>query len=345
MLELQKVNHSYGDVQALRDVSLRLEEGRIGGLLGPSGCGKTTALRCIAGFEKLSNGAILAGGIELNNTALHLAPEERRIGMVFQDYALLPHLTALENVMFGLHQRPAPERRSVAAQFLKRVGLDGYADRYPHELSGGQQQRVAIARALAPEPRLLLMDEPFSNLDVDLRQALGQEVRALLKQLGATALVAMHDHHDAFAVADDIGVMRAGRLLQWGSAYELYHRPTDRFVAEFVGKGVWLRGTVLAGDQVETALGVFRGRMTDRCEAGTRVDVLLRPDDVVHDDASTLQANVLGKQFKGSEFLYEVQTADGTRLLSSVPSHHDHPVGEPIGIRLETDHIVVFERD
>lgn len=345
MLELQQINHSYGDTPALRDVSLRLEEGRIGGLLGPSGCGKTTALRCIAGFEELSSGTIRAGDIELNNGTLHMAPEERRIGMVFQDYALLPHLTALENVMFGLHARAAIDRRTIATRFLNGVGLGDFPERYPHELSGGQQQRVAIARALAPEPRLLLMDEPFSNLDVDLRQVLGQEVRALLKQLGATALVAMHDHHDAFAVADDIGVMRDGRLLQWGSAYELYHRPTDRFVAEFVGKGMWLQGTVVAGDQVETSLGVFRGRLTDRCAAGTRVDVLLRPDDVVHDDASPMQANVLGKQFKGSEFLYEVQTADGTRLLSSVPSHHDHPVGEPIGIRLETDHIVVFERD
>lgn len=344
-LSLSKVSHRYSDAPVLQDVSLTLDDGRIGCILGPSGCGKTTLLRCIAGFEKLQGGEIQAGNELLSSAGRHLAPEERRIGMVFQDYALLPHLTALENVAFALHQLSAREARERAADFLGRVGLGNFGKRYPHELSGGQQQRVALARALAPGPRLLLMDEPFSNLDASLRARLGAEVRALLRDLRTTALVAMHDHQDAFALADDVGVLRRGRLLQWDTAYQIYHRPADRFVADFVGKGVWLEGRVQDDNSVETEVGTISGRMKNALPVGTLVDVLFRPDDVVHDDDSRMQAKVLSKQFKGSEFLYELETQGGVRLLSSVPSHHDHPIGEDIGICLETDHIVVFPRD
>ena len=342
MLQIQDVCHRYAEHPVLKDVSLELGDGRIGCILGPSGCGKTTLLRCIAGFEPVFGGEIRTGDSLLSSAEHHVPPEQRRIGMVFQDYALLPHLTAQQNVAFALHEHPARDARLLALSFLKRVGLDGLAGRYPHELSGGQQQRVAIARA--PNPRLLLMDEPFSNLDVSLRQDLGQEVRHLLNQLGTTALVAMHDHHDAFALADDAGVLRDGELLQWDSAYQLYHRPGDRFVANFVGQGVWLQGRVRGEDKVETELGMITGRMKQHFALDVEVDVLMRPDDVVHDDDSPMQAEVLSKQFKGSEFLYELRTASGAILLSSVPSHHNHPVGESIGIRLETDHIVVFNR-
>lgn len=342
MLEVSKLHHRYADDPVLDGVSFRLEQGRIGCILGPSGCGKTTLLRCIAGFERVRDGQIRAGDTLLSSRDVHVPAERRRIGMVFQDYALLPHLTARENVAFALHERPARDARLIAAKFLERVGLGELGGRYPHELSGGQQQRVALARALAPEPRLLLMDEPFSNLDVGLRQSLGQEIRDLLRQLGTTALVAMHDHHDAFALADDVGVLHCGRLRQWDTAYQLYHRPADQYVANFVGKGVWLDGRVRGDNEVETELGIISGRMKDELPVNAPVVVLLRPDDVVHDDASPMQAEVLSKQFKGSEFLYELRTSSGARLLSSVPSHHNHPVGEPIGIRIETDHVVVF---
>lgn len=344
MLELAGVSHRYAEQLALDCVSLELAPGRIGCILGPSGCGKTTLLRCVAGFERISAGRISAAGTILTSETIHIAPERRRIGMVFQDYALLPHLTARQNVVFALHGRPKRDARSTALKFLKLVGLEELADRYPHQLSGGQQQRVALARALAPEPRLLLMDEPFSNLDAGLRQDLGQEIRQLLLQLGTTALTAMHDHHDAFSIADDVGVLRAGRMLQWDSAYELYHRPADRFVADFVGKGVWIEGRVRDKDSVDTELGHICGHMEEILPAGTVVDILLRPDDVVHDDDSTMTAMVISRQFRGSEFLYELQTASGAKLLSSVPSHHKHPVGEAIGIRLQTDHIVMFAR-
>jgi len=345
MLELADVGHSYGDQPVLRGVTLTLAAGNIGCILGPSGCGKTTLLRCIAGFERVSAGEIRAAGDVLSSPGRHLPPEQRRIGMVFQDYALLPHLSAQRNVEFALHDSRPRKARLLAASFLERVGLAGLGERFPHELSGGQQQRVAIARALAPEPRLLLMDEPFSNLDMSMRQSLGQEVRDLLKQLGTTALVAMHDHHDAFALADDAGVLHQGELLQWDTSYQLYHRPVSRFVASFVGQGVWLPGRINGDDTVDTELGIISGRLKETLPQGARVELLLRPDDVVHDDDSSMKAEVITRQFKGSEFLYELKTDTGAHLLSSVPSHHNHPVGEKIGIRLETDHMVVFPVD
>ncbi len=342
MLELLSVSYSIGGESILEGLGLSLERGRIGCLLGPSGCGKTTALRCIAGFERPDAGRILAGGRELSGPGRHVAPEARRIGMVFQDYALMPHLDVAGNVGFGL--RRGGEADSRIREMLAIVGLEGLERRYPHELSGGQQQRVALARALAPRPELLLMDEPFSNLDALLRERLAAEVREILKALGTTALVVTHDHHDAFSVADDVGVMRRGRLLQWDTAYNIYHRPADRFVAGFVGQGVWLRGVVSSADSVALALGEATGSMTERLAAGTEVDLLLRPDDVVHDDTAALKARVVGRRFRGPQFLYELETADGQRLLSAVPSHHDHAVGEMIGIRIQTDHMVVFPR-
>ena len=215
---------------------------------------------------------------------------------------------------------------------LGQVGLVDFADRYPHELSGGQQQRVAIARALAPAPALLLMDEPFSNLDASMRSGLGREVKSLLSSLGITALIATHDHHDAFALSDMVGVMHDGKLLQWDSAYNIYHQPKNRFVADFVGRGVWLPGRVASDNEIKIEPGIARGTMTTNYPVGTEVELFLRPDDIVHDDASRLQAEVTGRRFRGSEFLYELRLPSGASLLSLVPSHHDHALGEMIDI-------------
>jgi iron(III) transport system ATP-binding protein len=342
MLAIEQLSHAYGDQPVLQGIDLILERGRIGCLLGPSGCGKTTVLRCIAGFERPAAGRITAAGRELAGQGVHVPPERRRIGMVFQDYALMPHLDVAGNVAFGLGGRGSARHGERVRDMLALVGLPGLEGRYPHELSGGQQQRVALARALAPEPGLLLMDEPFSNLDAGLRERLASEVRDILKAVDATALIVTHDHQDAFSVADDVGVLARGRLLQWDTAYNVYHRPADRFVAGFVGQGVWVRGVVRGPDTVETAVATATGRMTEMLPVGTEVELLLRPDDVVHDDESALKARVVSRRFRGPQFLYELCTADGSRLLSAVPSHHDHAVGEMIGIRIETDHMVVF---
>ena len=342
MLEITGVSHRYGNTETLRDVSLTLAEGDVACILGPSGCGKTTLLRTIAGFEKIGAGAIQVHGEALSDAHHHVPAELRRVGMVFQDYALLPHLSAADNVAFGLHRLPRAQATETAAKMLQRVGLADLAHRFPHELSGGQQQRVAIARALAPQPSLLLMDEPFSNIDAGMRADLGADIRALLKVLGATALVATHDHQDAFAIGDHIGILRDGRLLQWDTSYNVYHQPADRFTAGFVGLGAWLPGTVREASAVETELGLMRGKFTHPFAVDQRVDVFLRPDDVVHDDNSERTAVVAKRRFGGADFLYELQLPSGATVLSAVPSHHDHAVGEAIGIRLETEHLVLF---
>jgi len=349
LLELKNISHAYGDHAVVSDLSCALEQGAIGCLLGPSGCGKTTVLRAIAGFERISRGEIHLNGRVVSSSALHLPPEQRRIGMVFQDYALFPHLSVADNIAFGLRDTGEAERRARVGELLVTVGLSGAGSKYPHELSGGQQQRVALARALAPKPHLLLLDEPFSNLDVDLRERLSLDVRDILKQSGITAILVTHDQHEAFAVADEIGIMHEGRIQQWDTPYNLYHRPVNRFVADFVGQGVFLQGDVLNAHEVRIELGTLAGSIPTDCSVGCaacgkdcRVSVLLRPDDVVHDDAAATQAEVVAKAFRGAEFLYTLKLPSGVRVLSLVPSHHNHAIGEKIGIRLDVDHVVVF---
>jgi iron(III) transport system ATP-binding protein len=266
---------------------------------------------------------------------------------VFQDYALFPHIDVGRNVGFGIEQLPRAERAERVAQVLELVGLPGTERRLPHELSGGQQQRVALARALAPRPELLLLDEPFSNLDVDLRERLAHEIRAILKAAGATALFVTHDQLEAFAIGDAIGVMHEGRLHQWADAYSLYHRPATRFVADFIGHGVFAPATVSqrAGQSmVATPLGEFADPRPGAAADGMACDILLRADDVVHDDTAPVKAQILRKAFRGSEFLYTLKLRTGETVLAHVPSHHDHQVGEWIGIRPEVDHIVTFPR-
>ena len=344
LLELKGVSHAYDQRQILSNLSFRVEKGMIVCLLGASGCGKTTVLRCIAGFEPVTTGEILFSGHVLSRTGLTTPPEKRRIGMVFQDYALFPHLTVARNIAFGLHDISEGERAARVAELLATVGLDPVRNRYPHELSGGQQQRVALARALAPRPDLMLLDEPFSNLDVDMRERLSLEVRDILKQQNTTAVLVTHDQHEAFNIADEIGIMSGGSIEQWDTPYQLYHEPASRFVADFIGQGVFLPGTVLGGNRVKVELGILEGQLARNLPQGAVVDVLLRPDDILHDDASMLQAQVLHKAFRGAEFLYTLQLPGGGRVMSLVPSHHDHAIGEKIGIRLEIDHLVAFPR-
>jgi iron(III) transport system ATP-binding protein len=267
-------------------------------------------------------------------------PERRRIGMVFQDYALFPHLAVAGNIAFGLHGMPVDERAARVQELAQLVGLSTALDKYPHEISGGQQQRVALARALAPRPELLLLDEPFSNLDVDLRERLSLEVREIIKASGATAVLVTHDQQEAFAMADEIGILHQGRIQQWDSPYNLYHRPANRFVADFVGQGVFLPATPLNGEQVEIELGILNGGPLPL--NGKGLEVLLRPDDVVHDDAAPTQAEVVHKAFRGAEILYTLRLASGRKVLALVPSHHNHALGEKIGIRLDVDHVVAF---
>jgi iron(III) transport system ATP-binding protein len=350
VLELRDLRHAYGHHgEVVKGLSFALNRGSIGCLLGPSGCGKTTVLRCIAGFEPARSGEIRLGGKVVSSATESLPPEARRIGMVFQDYALFPHLDVAKNIAFGLRGLSGAERDRRVEQCIDTVGLSGNAKKYPHELSGGQQQRVALARALAPKPDLLLLDEPFSNLDVEMRERLALEVRQIIKDAQITAVLVTHDQNEAFAIADEIGVMNAGVIEQWDTAYNLYHRPASRFVADFVGQGVFLPGAVLSTEQVSIELGVLNGNIPsacglgcNACGKGCQVEVLLRPDDVVHDDHSSTRAEVLNKAFRGAEILYTLKLDSGKRVLAMVPSHHDHALGERIGIRLDVDHVVTF---
>ncbi len=341
-LDIEDLHVGYGEHPVVRGLSLRVEDGDLVCLLGPSGCGKTTVLRAIAGFEPVAHGEIRLAGAVVSKPGFLLPPERRRVGMVFQDYALFPHMPVAGNVQFGMGRRSPAARARLTEDLLALVGLQGLGGRYPHELSGGQQQRVALARALASEPSLVLLDEPFSSLDVDLRERVSAEVRDILKARGITGVLVTHDQHEAFALGDRVGVMHEGRLLQWDTAYNLYHQPADRFVADFIGQGVLLRGVGLSDGAVQTELGAIRGRRPDAFPPGAELDVLLRPDDVVPDPDGPLRAEVVRKAFKGAEIMYTLRLHTGTSVLAMFPSHRDHAVGEVVGIRVVADHLVAF---
>ncbi len=342
-LDIQDISFAYPDgTRVCEQLTFSVEDGEIGCLLGPSGCGKTTMLRLIAGFEQPGSGRILLRNQLLADAATSLPPERRHVGVVFQDYALFPHLSVARNIAFGLRGMDARATKARVEEMLALVRLEPEAGKYPHEISGGQRQRVALARALAPKPALLLLDEPFSNLDVDLREKLGLEVRALLRELATPALLVTHDQHEAFSIADRIGVMNRGRIEQWDTAYNLYHRPASRFVADFVGQGVLVQGRVVEQDRIDTELGLLSHCPGCALRTGESVEVLLRPDDILHDDASSSQAEVVHKAFRGAEILYTLKLPSGVNVLSLVPSHHNHEIGQKIGIKLEIDHVVAF---
>jgi iron(III) transport system ATP-binding protein len=345
MLELKDIGAAYDGKAVVGGVGFELNKGEIGCLLGPSGCGKTTVLRAIAGLEPVTSGKVYINGLVMSAPGRIVSPEKRRVGMVFQDYALFPHLRAGKNVSFGLHGLSSAEVKKRVVEMIKAVGLDGLEDRYPHELSGGQQQRLALARALAPRPDLILMDEPFSNLDVTLREKVSRQVREILKRYETTALIVTHNHLEAFAISDRIGVLSNGRLEQWDTAHNIYHLPESAFVADFIGEGSFIKGLVEGKDVVNTALGKLSGHFSSPCEGGCYVEVLIRPDDVLHDDESTVKARVVEKNFRGASILYSLELENGERVPSLAPSHHNHEIGQLIGIRTEVDDIVLFTAD
>jgi iron(III) transport system ATP-binding protein len=342
LLKVEDISAGYGNERVIESLSFHVNRGEIVSLLGPSGCGKTTALRAVAGFEPISAGKILIADREASVPGRTVPPEQRSIGMVFQDYALFPHLTISDNIAFGLRGKPAVDRQVQVDHLLDATGLDGMGERYPHELSGGQQQRVALARALAPRPTMLLMDEPFSNLDVELRERLSVEVRDLLKSEGISGILVTHDQHEAFAVSDKVGVMHEGRILQWDTPYNLYHEPSHRFVADFIGQGRFIPGIVRTPETFETELGLLHGNRSCTQAIGTTVEILIRPDDLVQDDRGDIEAVVKDKAFKGAEILYTLELPTGTRLLSLFPSHHDHHLGDTVRVRMDAEHLICF---
>lgn len=346
LLEIRDIECRHQGHLIVDGLSARVQRHDIACLLGPSGCGKTTVLRTIAGFEPVYRGEILINGTTVSSPDRTVAPDKRRLGMVSQDYALFPHLSVHDNIAFGLRRRARAEQRHIVGRLLRTVGLTSAEGRYPHELSGGQQQRVALARALAVGPDLLLLDEPFSNLDVELRERLGAEVREILKEQRITTLMVTHDQQEAFTLGDGVGIMKEGRIVQWDTPFNLYHRPADRFVAGFIGHSVFLPGELSSADAVRTELGVLQSTQRYAWPVGTEVDVLLRPDDIVVDDSrSELRGEVIKEAFKGAETLYTLRLPSGNELLSLVPSHQRLMPGDRVGLRVAADHLIVFPRN
>ncbi|MFT6914979.1 MAG: iron(III) transport system ATP-binding protein [Motiliproteus sp.] len=344
LLSVEQIECRYQHQVVVQQLSFEVKEGEIACLLGPSGCGKTTVLRAIAGFNPIHTGSLHLGGQLMASPQRSVPPEKRNIGMVFQDYALFPHLSVRDNICFGLREQSAAQRKLQVDHLLQLVELKGMASRYPHELSGGQQQRVALARALAPKPKLLLMDEPFSNLDSELRRQLSVEVRAILKEEGITAIMVTHDQNEAFTVSDKLGVLAYGTLQQWDTPFQVYHHPANMKVANFVGEGTVVSGRAVEGGLIETDIGLIKGANVS-WQQGERLDVFLRPHEIVpgcHDCA--VQGELVKKEFLGTSTLYTLKLPSGSLVESSfIRSDLDFQVGEQIGLRVETDNLVTFK--
>jgi iron(III) transport system ATP-binding protein len=338
----------FGDVVAVDDVTLELRGGEFLGVLGPSGCGKTTLLRLVAGFERPDAGGIEIDGRVVAGPRRHLPPEGRRIGMVFQESALFPHLDVAANIGFGLPRRG---RETRVAELVALVGLAGLQQRMPHELSGGQQQRVALARALAPDPALILFDEPFSSLDATLRSQLRGEVRDILRAAGATTLFVTHDQSEALEISDRVAVMRAGRIEQISTPDELYLRPVNRFVAGFVGEANLLPGEVRHGE-VQTLVGRFRAG-TDALADGARAEVLLRPEQLHMLPVEKLTSpprpesvlTIVRRVFHGSEVHHVLRSPTGFEIEAATPSSATLPVGTEVIAHARARQVPVYPID
>ena len=327
---------------AIEDVSFSVSEGDLVAILGPSGCGKTTVLRVIAGFERPVRGQVIIKGQSVAGPDTWVEAEHRGVGMVFQDYALFPHLTVAQNVAFGLRGVPQHSRREKIREILALVGLEHVGTHYPGSLSGGQQQRVALARALAPRPSVLLLDEPFSSLDPDMAERMRDELLDILERTGSTTILVTHDHEDALDMADNVAVLNAGRMEQFGTPDGIYHTPTTAFVADFVGQADFVPGHVADG-KVITEIGTFNNIRS--FEDQTQVVVLVRPDDVRIRPCETAQAQVLRRHFRGSENLYRIVLPSGQLLYSSESSTVIYPVGTNVEVHVEAIHTVMFPQD
>ncbi len=343
VLELRTVSCAYETGRpAVQDISFAAREGEILCLLGPSGCGKTTILRAIAGFEPVRSGQLFLSGQLVSSPGVMTPTENRRVGMVFQEYALFPHLRVQDNISFGLRHLARDERAARVQEMLRLTGLEGFERRYPHELSGGQQQRVALARALVQHPVVLLLDEPFSNLDPDMAGRMRQELHDLLRRTKTTTVLVTHDHDEAFAMADRIAVLNQGRLEQFDTPEMIYHLPATPFVADFVGQADFIPGTVSQG-MVHTELGEFPD--TIECKDGTAVVVMIRPDDVHLIPTKNARSRVLSRQFRGSENLYTVSLPSGQIVHSSQSSTSVYQADTTVELRVLATHTVLFRRE
>ncbi len=342
VLSVDAVTKQFGTEQALAGLSVRVRQGELLTLLGPSGCGKTTTLRTIAGLERPQTGTVTINETIVAGSGTFVPPEQRDVGLVFQEFALFPHLTAGENVAFGLDEWPRAERAKRVKEVFDLVGLSTQRDAYPDTLSGGQKQRIALARALAPRPELLLLDEPFSNLDRELRLEMREELRRIVTETDVTAVFVTHNQAEALSISDRLAVVHDGMIEQVGTPEAVFQHPTSRFVAEFMGDAGFLTGQITATG-VRTPLGALsfeqlRGTLPDVAQGP--IDILVRPDDLTAQPASPAAADgtVVYRKYLGSLIQYRVELADGT----IVECLHDHTadltLGSPVTVELTADH-------
>ncbi|MEC9205722.1 MAG: ABC transporter ATP-binding protein [Pseudomonadota bacterium] len=341
-LEIKNISLNLGDEEVIKDLNLSIFENEIVSILGASASGKTSLLRVIAGFENICSGVITLNQKVVNNQQKTVQPELRNIGIIFQDLALFPHLTVSQNIAFGIMGVSDQYKIERCKDLQNILGIGNISEKFPHQISGGQQQRVAIARAIAPKPEMLLLDEPFSAIDEELREQLVKDVKNLLKNERITTILITHNVKEAFGLSDKVAFLSEKKISQYDTPYNIYHKPISREISNFFGISSYIKGKILDNNNVKTSLGTLFGESTKPYTKGQKVDVLIRPDDVIHDDESADSAKVVDKIFHGSDFLYELELIDGQRIFCYTPSHHNHSINEMIGIKMQIDHLIIF---
>jgi iron(III) transport system ATP-binding protein len=340
-LNLQSVKIVLDSKVILDDVNLKIDTGEIVSLMGSSASGKTSLIRSIAGFHNISSGTIQIDGQVVDDSIRRSDVAMRNVGVIFQDLALFPHLTVRENICFGLNNIDSTQQQKRAKKLEDLLSIENITNRYPNQISGGQQQRVAIARAIAPKPNLLLLDEPFSALDYELKDNLMSDIMKLIKSENITAILITHSADEAFKMSDKIAFISDNTITQFANPYDIYHRPASKEIANFFGISSYIKAKITDSSHIKCILGDFVG-MVDQYNKDAKVDLLIRPDDIIHDDDSLFSAKVTEKTFRGSDFLYELELKDGQKIFCFAPSHHNHQVNEVIGIKLDLDHLVIF---
>jgi len=340
-LNLQSVGIVLDSKVILDDVNLKIDTGEIVSLMGSSASGKTSLIRSIAGFHNITSGMIQIDGQIVDDSISRSDVAIRNVGVIFQDLALFPHLTVRENICFGLNNIDSAKQQNRAKKLEDLLSIENITDRYPNQISGGQQQRVAIARAIAPKPNLLLLDEPFSALDYELKDNLMSDIMKLIKSENITAILITHSAEEAFKMSDKIAFISNNTITQFANPYDIYHRPASKEIANFFGISSYIKAKITDSSHIKCILGDFVG-MVDQYNKDAKVDLLIRPDDIIHDDDSLFSAKVTEKTFRGSDFLYKLELKDGQNIFCYAPSHHNHQVNEVIGIKLDLDHLVIF---
>ena len=342
MLKVENLSLSYGGNTVLRNICFTLAKGENGCLIGPSGSGKSSILRAIAGFESLQSGLLYLDEKQVNSATATTPPEHRKVGMLFQDLALFPHLTVEKNIAFGLAGLTKSNIKERVAELLELVGLSGFNGRYCHQLSGGQRQRVALARALAPNPDLLLLDEPFSSLDAELRRELVADVYRIFKEKKITTLMVTHDQAEAFSLGDKLGVLIDGELAQWSSPLRVYSAPSSKAVADFVGFGCYIEGVLDNRGMLNTAAGSTCYQQNKNIGVGESRQVLVRPENILFNDNSPIKARVVNRLFRGADSLLTLKLSNGEELLLPFANVNNVVVGQVVGIEMTDQAVVVF---